>query len=178
MDKREKLAIYSAIALVLVFFGAVVIASTGLGINVPDCVTDVKPFKKSELIPLGEKHYQLHSIARMWSFEPAELEIPAGSQLDIYLTSADVTHGFQVEKKNVNMMAVPGQITFASVSFDEDEVGTYAIICHEYCGLFHHNMVATIRVRPAEDIVPAQDRQATNDEQGNSATIAEGGAGQ
>ena len=152
MDKREKLAIYGSVALVLVFFGAVVVATTGFGITVPDCVTDVKPFEKSELVKLGDKHYQLQSVARMWSFDPAEIELPAGSQLDIYLTSADVTHGFQVEKKNVNMMAVPGQVTFASVKFDEEEVGTYAIICHEYCGLFHHNMVANIRVRPADDV--------------------------
>lgn len=153
MDKREKLAIYASIGLVLIFFGAVLFASLGLGIDVPDCVTDVEPFEESNLIKVGENHYQLQSIARMWNFDPIEVEIPAGSRLDIYLTSADVTHGFHVDHKNVNLMAIPGQVTFTSVEFGEDEVGSYGIVCHEYCGANHHSMEGVIKVRPAEDIV-------------------------
>lgn len=155
MDRRERTAIFGSVSLMALFFGAVVIATMGFGISVPDCVTDVKPFAKSELLKIDEKHYQLHSIARMWTFDPMEVRIPAGSTLDIYLTSADVAHGFFIGKKAVNMMAIPGQVTFASVEFDEDEVGTYSVVCHEYCGANHHSMEGRIYVVPAEDMVTA-----------------------
>lgn len=153
MDKREKTAIFGSVSLMLLFFGAVVLASAGFGITVPDCVTDVKPFAKSELLKIDDNHYQLHSIARMWSFDPVEVEVPAGSTLDIYLTSADVAHGFFIEKKALNLMAIPGQVTFTSVTFDADEVGTYNVVCHEYCGAYHHNMVGQIFVRPKSDLL-------------------------
>lgn len=153
MDKRERTAIIGSVSLMAIFFGAVVVATTGFGINLPDCITDVKPFDKAELLKIGDKHYQLHCVARMWNFAPLDVEIPAGSQLDIYLTSADVAHGFFVSKKAVNLMAIPGQVTFTSVAFDDDETGTYTIVCHEYCGALHHAMEGHIHVRPAEDLL-------------------------
>lgn len=174
MDSREKKAIFGSVFLMVLFFGAVVIATTGFGINVPDCITDVKPFAKSALLKIGENHYQLHCIARMWSFDPLEVELPAGSRLDIYLTSADVAHGFLVNKKAVNLMAIPGQVTFTSVVFDKNETGTYSVVCHEYCGTNHHSMEGRIYVRPAEDFVEA----ATTEESAKPSQPATAGGAQ
>lgn len=146
MDAKEKLAIGGAIALMTLFFGAVVLATTGFGITVPDCVTDRKPFEESAIIKVGPNHYEVHSIARMWSFDPYEIEIPPGSEVDLYLTSADVVHGFHVDNKNVNLMAVPGQVNYTKVRFDKE--GEYRIVCHEYCGIGHQNMASVIKVKP------------------------------
>jgi cytochrome c oxidase subunit 2 len=89
----------------------------------------------------------------MWNYDKSEIVLPVGAKLDIYLTSADVVHGFNIDKKAVNLMAVPGQVTVTSVTFDDP--GTYPIICHEYCGANHQSMKGAIQVRPASDIMAA-----------------------
>ena len=144
MDKKEKLAIVISFVLMTVFFGAVVLAMTGFGVDVPDCVTDVKPFEESSVTPTGPNRYEVHSIARMWSFDPYMIEVTPGSEVDLYLTSADVVHGFHIDGKNVNLMAVPGQVNYTRVRFDEP--GEYNIVCHEYCGLNHHAMSGIVKV--------------------------------
>jgi cytochrome c oxidase subunit 2 len=72
------------------------------------------------------------------------VEVPVGATLDLYLTSEDVLHGFQIRGTNVNLMAVPGTVNYARVTFDEP--GEYQIVCHEFCGVDHHMMAASINV--------------------------------
>ena len=69
---------------------------------------------------------------------------PPGSTADIYLSTADVTHGMQIVGTNVNLMAVPGAVNYARVKFDK--AGDYLVVCNEYCGIQHHNMAARIHV--------------------------------
>ncbi len=144
MDSKEKIAIGGSFLLMTVFFGAVVFAMTGFGVEVPDCVTDVKPFTESSVTSTGPHRYEVHSIARMWAFDPYEIEVPPGSEVDLYLTSADVVHGFNIEGKNVNLMAIPGQVNYTRVKFNEP--GEYKIVCHEYCGINHHAMSGVVKV--------------------------------
>lgn len=144
MDTREKIAIGGALLLMTVFFGAVVFAMTGYGVEVPDCVTNVKPFTESSVTPTERNRFEVHSIARMWAFDPYEIAVTPGSEVDLYLTSADVVHGFHIEGKNVNLMAIPGQVNYARVKFDKP--GEYKIVCHEYCGINHHAMVGVVKV--------------------------------
>jgi cytochrome c oxidase subunit 2 len=86
----------------------------------------------------------------MWQFDfgvkgqMPKITLQRGSSLKIVATSKDVTHGFYVEQHNVNMMLVPGQISEMDVVFTKP--GIYHIICHEYCGPGHQNMVAVIEV--------------------------------
>jgi cytochrome c oxidase subunit 2 len=56
---------------------------------------------------------------------------------------------------NVNVMAIPGQVSVLSAKFDEP--GTFDFICHEYCGyvegspIGHHTMYGQLIVEsPAE----------------------------
>jgi len=70
--------------------------------------------------------------------------VPAGSDVDIYLTSSDVVHGFNISEKAVNLMAVPGAINKKTVHFEK--AGIYKIVCHEYCGIGHHSMEGEIIV--------------------------------
>ena len=81
----------------------------------------------------------------MWQFEPAEINVTTGSEVDFYLTSKDVVHGFNIAPKNVNMMAVYGAINKTTVKFNEP--GVYDIVCHEYCGVGHQNMRAQVIVK-------------------------------
>ena len=144
MDRVEKLALTLSIILVFIFFVGVLVASTGFGIKVPTCITNVPPYNEAKVIKHDDKHYEIHYIAKMWMFEPNEVKIPAGSVVDIYLVSSDVQHGFHIAEKNVNLMAVPGTINYARVKFDKP--GEYHIVCHEYCGVGHEAMRAKIIV--------------------------------
>ena len=87
---------------------------------------------------------RVHYVARMWRFEPEEVTVPAGSTVDIYLSTADVTHGLILLGTDLNLMAVPGVVNYARVKFDKPRV--YQVLCHEYCGTGHDRMAANFHV--------------------------------
>lgn len=131
--------------IVLMFsFGMVVFSVTGFGLEVANCLTAMAPYQKGEVIQHDENHFEIHYVARMWSFDPPEVVVPPKAQVDIYLTSADVTHGFIVPGTNINMMAVPGAVNYLRTKFEKP--GVYSLVCHEYCGSGHQEMGAVIRV--------------------------------
>jgi len=144
MDRAEKLILALSSALLVVFLSATVFAVVYYDIGLPTCITSMQPFSGGEVIEHAEGRYEAHVLAMMWEFEPAELEFPRGSTVDLYLTSDDVLHGFQILGTNVNLMAVPGAVNYARVRFDEP--GEYRIVCHEFCGSEHHDMMARITV--------------------------------
>jgi len=55
-----------------------------------------------------------------------------------------VVHGFHIERKAVNLMAVPGAVNKVTVKFTD--AGVYRIVCHEYCGVGHQNMMGLVNV--------------------------------
>src|SRR6267142_286710 len=84
----------------LLFAGAMLAligyAAVRLGISVPGCVTNVKPFDSGELIQVAPGRYEAHVVSKMWAFKP----------------------------------------------------GKFQIICHEFCGSGHHDMVGFLEVTP------------------------------
>lgn len=142
--KIEARLFVAALAFLMTCFGLSVYAVYAFGLDVPTCVTSVQPFDKGEVIERAPKHYEIHYVARMWNFDPPEVRVPPGSTLDIYLSSADVTHGFLVMGTNANLMAVPGAVNYTKLKLDRE--GSYEVVCHEYCGIAHHNMIGVIRV--------------------------------
>ncbi|MGB1247565.1 MAG: hypothetical protein ACPG4Z_01675 [Chitinophagales bacterium] len=147
MDKSEKLALTLGATLLGIFFFATLILAKALDQDVPECITADSIYENGELIEIeANEVYQVKYVSKMWAFEPAEITIPAGSELDIYLTSHDVVHGFYVRGKNVNMMAVPGTLNKKTAVFNRP--GVYPVYCHEYCGTGHHFMKAEIIVTP------------------------------
>jgi cytochrome c oxidase subunit 2 len=121
-------------------------AAVRLGISVPGCVTNVKPFTAGELIQTAPGRYEAHVISKMFSFKPDPLKIPKGSVVDFYLTATDVVHGFYIDGTDVNLMAIPNAVNYAQARFDKP--GKYRVICHEFCGAGHQDMVGTIEVTP------------------------------
>ncbi len=73
--------------------------------------------------------------------------MPVGAEVTFTVTSVDVIHGFLVPDTQANAMVIPGQITEVTQTFDE--AGVYSLICHEYCGIGHHNMGGLITVEEA-----------------------------
>ena len=81
-----------------------------------------------------------------WTIVPAVL--PAHEEVRFDVTSVDVNHGFGVYDPDGRLIgsvqAMPGYTNDLRLTFDT--VGEYRIRCFEYCGLSHHNMVASFRV--------------------------------
>ena len=138
MDRSERIVLVVSGAVMGVFLAALVYAATGLGLGVPTCVTGVTPFDNGAVIDRGNNHYEVHVVAKMWAFDPPEIRLPPGADVDLYLSAKDVTHGLYIEHTGVNLMAVPGAVNGARLHFDRE--GTYAMVCHEYCGVGHQNM--------------------------------------
>jgi len=144
MNKYEIRAIVFSASLMGLFLTAILYNVYVRKIDVPTCIPYNAAFQQAEVKEVDDLHYEVYIIAKMWNYDPGEIILPPGSTVDFYLTSADVVHGFQIERKAVNLMAVPGAVNKVTVEFPD--YGTYKIVCHEYCGIGHHNMMGNILI--------------------------------
>ncbi len=91
-------------------------------------------------------------LGRMWSWQfeyqnglqTDTLFVPLGIPVKLELASQDVLHGFYVPAFRVKRDVVPGLRNY--VWFEPRILGTYDILCTEYCGLEHSYMLATLSV--------------------------------
>jgi cytochrome c oxidase subunit II len=143
IDKYEKIVIVVTGILLATFIFSILYAR-GKRNDLPECIPFDKAYTQPAVKKIDDKTYQVYAVARMWNFEPAQIYIPVGSEVDFFITSMDVVHGFNISKKNVNLMAVYGNINKSTVHFDKP--GVYKITCHEYCGVAHQAMQAEVIV--------------------------------
>lgn len=81
--------------------------------------------------------------------QPPELWLPVGQPVALTLVSPDVIHSFWVPDFLIKRDVVPGRSNRIDLTIDE--AGTYSGQCAEFCGLFHDQMLFSIRaVSPAE----------------------------
>lgn len=144
IDKTEKRIMIAAGAVLALFVFSVLYARAKYRSDVPECIPYNKAYTEPRVNRVDDSTYQVFVLAKMWSFEPSEIYIPLGSEVDFFVSSKDVVHGFNIAGKNVNMMAVYGNINKTTVRFDKP--GVYPITCHEYCGAGHQNMSARVIV--------------------------------
>ena len=144
MDKYELRVMGWTGILLVIFLVAVLRGVDVYATDVPECIPYDEAFTEPKVTNLGDSIYQVYMIAQMWNFEPSEIYLPVGAEVDFYLSSKDVVHGFHIADKNLNMMAVPGGINKTSTKFKKP--GIYQIVCHEYCGSGHQHMRAEIIV--------------------------------
>lgn len=90
--------------------------------------------------------YVAYVQAFSFGYLPMEMKFKAGQKVTFYITSPDVQHGFKVENTNINVQVIPGEV--AKVSYTFKKPGEYNLICNEYCGIGHANMVSKIVVEP------------------------------
>lgn len=156
IDRYERLFIYAAVVLLVVFMGALAVSSFAFGIRVPTAYEKVDPRTvatppspwglpaEERLRELSPGNYEVYLLAQMWQFSPNTITVPAGSRVTFYSTSKDVQHGFKIIDTNINIMALPGEVGVLTATFDEP--GTYNFVCHEYCGALHHTMYGQVVV--------------------------------
>ncbi len=87
-----------------------------------------------------------------WWWDTDTVEIPLGQQVEFNVTTEDVTHGMGIYSPDMRLVAqvqaMPGYTNKLVHTFDQP--GTYEILCMEYCGLAHHDMVNEFEVVEAE----------------------------
>lgn len=92
----------------------------------------------------------ISATGHMWYWQLDNNEVKQGEAVEIRVTSADVNHGFGIYDPSLRLVAqtqaMPGYINTIRHTFEQP--GVYRILCLEYCGLIHHNMMAEIRVSP------------------------------
>jgi len=85
----------------------------------------------------------VYLVARLWSWWPI-LELEKDQSYRIHMSSMDWQHGFSLQPVNINLQVHPGyDIVFSMIPTD---TGDFGIICNEFCGIGHHNMVGKIVV--------------------------------
>jgi cytochrome c oxidase subunit 2 len=97
---------------------------------------------------VGPNAFEVNVVAQSFAFIPAEVYLPAGAEATFYVASRDVIHGYQVMNTTINFEIIPGEVAIFSYTFNEP--GRYRVICNQYCGVGHHNMLAWIVVESEE----------------------------
>lgn len=111
----------------------------------PQKVDEHPVFSEPGVYETDENEYEIVMTLEAFSFNPGDIEIPAGAEVTFIMTSKDVVHGMQIAGTNVNAMVLPGHIQTITETFDEP--GEYLILCNEYCGAGHQLMATTITVK-------------------------------
>ena len=143
LDSSERNVIIITGAVLALFIFSILYAR-GRNNDLPECVPYDKAYTQPKVVQLDDKTYQVYAVAQMWQFQPSQIYIPTGSEVDFFITSNDVVHGFNIAEKNLNLLAIYGNIIKTTVRFDKP--GVYKITCHEYCGVGHQSMQAEVIV--------------------------------
>lgn len=90
----------------------------------------------------------VNATGAQWSWEIDVTEIPAGRPVVFNVHAADVNHGLGVyDPDNVLLFqtqAMPGYVNRVKYTFETP--GRYQVLCLEFCGLAHHEMMAEFDV--------------------------------
>lgn len=77
------------------------------------------------------------------------LRLQRGKEYTLHLSSLDVNHGFSLYPVNINFQVVPGYDYGLRIT--PNASGDFRIICNEFCGIGHHNMVGRVIVDEPND---------------------------
>jgi cytochrome c oxidase subunit 2 len=77
------------------------------------------------------------------------LHLPVGTPTTIHVTSRDVIHGFWIPEMRIKADMVPGLVNTLRIT--PTVIGTYPIICTEFCGVAHGSMRSTVVVESQQD---------------------------
>jgi cytochrome c oxidase subunit II len=157
--QRSELRWAVAVSLfVLIIFGLILFAALALHRNPPSNLERIDPatlhlsgeFTELNLGTRVEQNGQVTTriVATQFAFVPPCVVVPADRDVTLRLASPDVIHGILVSGTNVNTMVVPGFVSQVHTVFRR--TGDLLMPCHEFCGFGHSQMLARVRVVPAD----------------------------
>ena len=90
----------------------------------------------------------VRAVGYQWYWELDTEEVTAGRPVVFEVASADVNHGFGVYDPSGTILfqtqVMPGYVNKVKHTFTEP--GTYRVLCLEYCGTAHHDMIGEFKV--------------------------------
>ncbi len=109
-------------------------------------------------VPPGDA-LEVRVTAKRWNWEfdypragilgSDELVVPEGKAVKMIMSSLDVIHSFYIPAFRIKRDVLPNRYTVTW--FQATRLGTYDILCAEYCGTDHSRMIARVKVvTPAE----------------------------
>src|SRR5262249_46794600 len=147
---------------VVVIFGLTLFAALELHRNPPSNLERIDPatlhltgeFTEPNLGTRVERNGQVTTriVATQFALVPQCVVVPEDQVVTLRLASPDVIHGILVSGTNVNTMVVPGYVSQVHTVFRT--TGDLLMPCHEFCGLGHSQMLARVRVVPADQFRP------------------------
>jgi cytochrome c oxidase subunit 2 len=148
--------------LIAAVLSMIVFTALSIGVNPPSNVERIDPktlhlsgeFAEDNLgTTVGaDGRVVVRVVATQFMFVPRCIAVPAGRPVTLRFATPDVLHGLLITGTNVNTMVVPGYI--AQVHTEFTRTGDLLMPCHEYCGLGHSGMWATVQVMPASQFQP------------------------
>jgi cytochrome c oxidase subunit II len=152
VHRQERLWLTAGLAMLVLFAAVITTSALVDGFVPPSRIQSIDPTKVAQTPPfdhpglrkIADGAYEAYYVARIFSFSPAEIRVPAGSRVTFYVTSTDVEHGFSIPETGVNTMVTPGWVSSVSHTFKQR--GTFLLVCNEYCGGGHQMMAAKVTV--------------------------------
>ena len=96
----------------------------------------------------GDDVVVVNATGSQWSWEIDRQDVPLGKTVVFNLHTEDVNHGFGVIDKSGRLLfqtqSMPGYVNKIEHVFEEP--GTYRVLCMEFCGVGHHDMIDEFQV--------------------------------
>ena len=152
VDVYERAWMWIAAVLIVGFLGAIIVAAGASAIRPPSHVEVINPeevydhdeFGSPGVETLDDGTIRVTMVGEMFFFDPDEMVVPVNTPVTFRITSTDVIHGILIAGTNTNAMIIPGYVTEFTITFPKP--GEYLMMCHEYCGTLHHEMVGALIV--------------------------------
>lgn len=94
--------------------------------------------------PLERGRYRVVIVAYNWEFEPKEIRLPLGAEVEFVARSDQDYHGVAIANTDVVFQLFPNHASRVRYVFDRP--GEYPFVCAEYCGAGHLAMSGKIIV--------------------------------
>lgn len=101
---------------------------------------------------------EIYVVGKQWMWklehmegvsEVDELHVPVDRDIKLIMTSQDVIHSFFIPEFRIKQDVLPGRYT--TLWFRATKVGTYHLLCTQYCGTLHSGMIGTVYVMNPQD---------------------------
>ncbi len=135
-------------------FLVLTLSASFLALVLISCAPGYTKLTKTEtksLIPSGELKDGVRVIkvqAKQYEFVPDPIVVMSGEQVQLEVTSLDVTHGFGISELKIDRQLSPGKTE--TITFKAEAEGSYLIHCSVFCGMGHFGMKGNLVVLPAE----------------------------
>lgn len=110
-----------------------------------------RTYMEAQVSPANALEIQVTAKKWLWQFEYPngmrtlnELHVPLGKPVKLIMTSEDVIHSFFVPTFRIKQDVVPN--TYTQMWFQPSEAGMHRLLCAEYCGKGHSEMMGKIFV--------------------------------